>query len=270
MIKSVLLYLTCTFCPCSYSFQFGFQLKTTLLNFAHCYRKSRITSCYFKKAKVRVRMSRGPSQPPDISVVFFDVMDTLVKDPFHQGMHRVFGFDSFDEFVSATDHQTWLNFELGRLNEEEVARQFFKNPSYTTQFDWKRLKAFLWEHYIWMDGIEMILKALQEGEGTIQLHVLSNYPPLYRMIEEKLELSKYLQWSFVSCDIGFRKPDWKIFQFAVNTLGVSPQHCLFVDDRKVNCDAAKQLGFHTIHFQDSQKLKNQLTTYFQWFKCSKA
>lgn len=223
--------------------------------------KSGIAATCFRKPKARVRMAHTPN----IRVVFFDVMDTLVKDPFHQGMHKVFGFNSFEEFVAAADHQTWLDFELGKLSEEQVARQFFKASSFGTPFDWKRLKAFLWDHYVWVEGIQLVLENLQKGEGTIQLHVLSNYPPLYKMIEEKLQVSRYVKWSFVSCDVGLRKPDCKIFQFAVDSLGVSPQYCLFVDDRKVNCDAAKKLGFHTIHFQDSRLLKSQLATYFQWF-----
>jgi epoxide hydrolase-like predicted phosphatase len=262
MTPRLCLYLTTPCCHCFHLQKSLLQLKKSIPSITkHSNLKSGYTTGNIRKAKVRMDQV-SPQQP--IRVVFFDVMDTLVKDPFHQGMHKVFGFQSFEEFVNATDSQTWLDFELGKLNEEQVAQNFFKSAGLATQFDWKLLKEFLWNHYVWMEGVEFVLKALQEGQETVQLHVLSNYPPLYKMIEEKLQISKYVKWSFVSCDIGLRKPDWKIFQFAVETLGVSPQCCLFVDDRKVNCDAAKQLGFHTIHFQDSQKLKKQLTTYFQW------
>ncbi|GJD08630.1 hypothetical protein Gasu2_29220 [Galdieria sulphuraria] len=113
MTKLVCLYLTSPFCSCSYSLKFRFQLKSNLLNTAlyRCF-NSAFTSYYFSKARNRVRMTQSLSQPPDINIVFFDVMDTLVKDPFHQGMHRIFGFDSFEEFVEATNHRTWCEFEL--------------------------------------------------------------------------------------------------------------------------------------------------------------
>jgi len=42
--------------------------------------------------------------------------------------------------------------------------------------------------------------------GGVPLHALSNYPRWYQLIEDRLELSRYLRWSFVSCLIGMRKP----------------------------------------------------------------
>jgi hypothetical protein len=31
------------------------------------------------------------------------------------------------------------------------------------------------------------------------MHVVSNYPVWFQWIEEKLELSRYLEWTFISC-----------------------------------------------------------------------
>ena len=33
----------------------------------------------------------------------------------------------------------------------------------------------------------------------VQVHAFSNYPAWWRLIEDKLRLSRYLDWTFVSC-----------------------------------------------------------------------
>jgi HAD superfamily hydrolase (TIGR01509 family) len=51
---------------------------------------------------------------------------------------------------------------------------------------------------------------------------------------------------FVSGDIGSRKPDERIYRFALNSLGVPAERVLFVDDRVRNLDAATRLGMDTV------------------------
>ena len=41
--------------------------------------------------------------------------------------------------------------------------------------------------------------------GGVECYAFSNYGSLYKEIEHKLELSRFLDWRFVSCNIGTRK-----------------------------------------------------------------
>ena len=43
----------------------------------------------------------------------------------------------------------------------------------------------------------------------------------YCMIEEKLELSRYIEWTAVSCHTGFRKPDLKAYAAASTRAGIA-------------------------------------------------
>jgi len=54
---------------------------------------------------------------------------------------------------------------------------------------------------------------------------------------------------YFSFDIHLRKPDEKIFKFVINNHNLIPKKALFVDDKKENTDAAKNLGFLTWHLQ---------------------
>jgi putative hydrolase of the HAD superfamily len=49
--------------------------------------------------------------------------------------------------------------------------------------------------------------------------------------------------------MGMRKPDEKIFTTILNKHELSPKRTLFVDDKKVNTDAAESLGIHVWNLQ---------------------
>ena len=66
------------------------------------------------------------------------------------------------------------------------------------------------------------------------------------VIDEKLELSRYLDWRFVSCLTGKRKPDPEAYLGAARALGVPPAACVFVDDRARNVAAAEAVGMRGI------------------------
>jgi FMN phosphatase YigB (HAD superfamily) len=34
---------------------------------------------------------------------------------------------------------------------------------------------------------------------------------------------------------------------------LQPAECLFVDDIEVNCEAARELGLHAVHFRDNEQ-----------------
>jgi hypothetical protein len=53
------------------------------------------------------------------------------------------------------------------------------------------------ESYRYLDGMEPLLLRLRDAGYTV--HAMSNYPEWYRLIEDKLKVSQYLQWTFVSC-----------------------------------------------------------------------
>ena len=117
------------------------------------------------------------------------------------------------------------------------------------------LKLFA-DGYRWMDGVEDILAELKAA--GLEMHALSNYPSWWQVIEEKLRLSRYLTWSFVSCMTGVRKPDPGAYLGAAEALGRDPSDCLFIDDRTRNCEAARAVGMDAIRFRWSAQLRENL------------
>jgi putative hydrolase of the HAD superfamily len=55
-----------------------------------------------------------------------------------------------------------------------------------------------------------------------------------------------------SSKVGVRKPDPKIYQFTCESIGVSPDECVFLDDLGINLKPAKTLGMRTIKVVDPE------------------
>jgi hypothetical protein len=57
---------------------------------------------------------------------------------------------------------------------------------------------------------------------------------------------------------GLRKPDPAAYAAVTTALALPPQRLIFVDDRKVNTDAAAALGWGAVHFKGAAELEREL------------
>jgi len=188
----------------------------------------------------------------DPPTLLFDVMGTLVVDPFYERVPAFFGM-TFHELLDAKHPTAWVEFETGEIDEAAFVPRFFRDGRV---FDHEGLKRAMKEGYRWIDGMLPLVEELR-GAG-VSMHVLSNYTAWYRMIEERTGLSRYVPWSFVSCKTGVRKPNVESYLGASRLLGVSPGECLFIDDRAVNCEAARSVGMPAILFENAVSLREEL------------
>jgi HAD superfamily hydrolase (TIGR01509 family) len=187
-----------------------------------------------------------------MKILLLDIMDTVVRDPFATEEPAFFGL-TLKELQRQKDPTAWVEFELGEIDEAEYFRRFFADRR---PVDGLGLKATFRRAYRWVEGMEELLQDLR-ARG-FQIHALSNYPPWYRLIDEALNVNRYLQWSFVSCHTGVRKPTPRAYLGAAEALGVAPAECLFIDDRQLNCDAAEAVGMPAVRFTDAGALRRAL------------
>ncbi len=188
-------------------------------------------------------------EPENRPVLLFDVMGTLVYESFYVEVPAFFGMD-LEELLEAKHPTAWAEFETGHIDEATLFATFFKDGR---NFDHEKLKSCMTNAYRWLDGMEELLTELREARFSI--HALSNYPEWYRLIEERLELSRYIEWSFVSCHTGVRKPDPEAYLGAVRALGVDPGDCIFVDDHEKNCRSARRVGMDAVLFRTAERLR---------------
>lgn len=188
----------------------------------------------------------------DDRILIFDVMGTIVYEPFVEVLPRVLGMPLSD-LIAQKDPTAWVEFERGEIEEDEFERRFFADGR---AYDHLGMKAAMRDAYAYLDGMESLLARLSE-QGRA-LHLMSNYPHWYRMIEEKLSLSRYAAWTFVSCHAGVRKPDPGAYLWIAERLERPLRQLVFIDDREVNCAAARELGIDAIRYVDTPRLERAL------------
>ncbi|UCH29007.1 MAG: HAD family phosphatase [Myxococcales bacterium] len=185
-------------------------------------------------------------------ILLWDVMGTLVHDPFFEEMPEFFGV-SFPDLLKTLKPGAWVDFELGQRTEPEFLNDFFADGR---DFDHRGFVRTVRAAYRWLPGMEELLRELRDTGSS--MHAFSNYPVWYRMIEERLGVSRFIDWSFVSCLTGMRKPDPAVYVHVLNQLGAPAERCVFIDDRNSNCEAARRAGIHAILFEGVAPLRESL------------
>ncbi len=188
----------------------------------------------------------------DRPTLLFDVMGTLVHDPFYDEVPRALQMPLAE--ILRTKHPTaWIEFELADLTEAEFLPRFFADGR---AYDQAALLRAFDDSFRFLEGIEPLLAEL--AAAGLRPQLLSNYPIWYRRIEARLALSRFADWSFVSCDTRHRKPDVEAFLHATRTLERLPRDCLFVDDVEKNVAAAARIGMPALRFTDAASLRRAL------------
>lgn len=185
-------------------------------------------------------------------VLLFDVMDTLVYDPFRREIPEFFGA-TLTELLAQKHPTAWLEFERGEISEQEYFRKMFRDGR---PIDGEAFRSHVARAYRFTEGTEALLGEL--SDAGLEMHALSNYPEWYQLIESRCRLSRFLEWSFVSCATGVRKPDAEAYLGAARAVGREPAQCLFIDDRETNCAAARELGMPAICYESTPQLRAEL------------
>jgi HAD superfamily hydrolase (TIGR01509 family) len=188
-------------------------------------------------------------------ILLFDVMDTLVYNPFRREVPAFFGL-TLETLLELKDATAWPRFELGSIDEAEYLRRYFRDRR---RFDHTEFLRTMQDAYRWLEGMETLLADL--NASGYEIHALSNYPLWFQTIDKKLQLSRYLDWTFVSCKTGVRKPSAEAYLLPPERLHRPPEDFLFVDDIWENCEQAQRVGMHAVHFTGLDDLIERLSEH---------
>jgi putative hydrolase of the HAD superfamily len=178
-----------------------------------------------------------------IKFVIFDVMGvvfTVGNDvegmliPYIQSMKPEVSDQSiYDAYMAAslgqmTSFDLWEGFGFEKTAVPEIERKYLEN-SYTLDAGFLSCAGELKKRYC------LALLSNDVSEWSKFLRAYYGIEPL-------------IDAAFISGDIGIRKPDVRIYRFALDALGVKPKECLFVDDYPDRVEAACELGICSILF----------------------
>ena len=107
-----------------------------------------------------------------------------------------------------------------------------------------------------IDGTVNILKQLKE---KYKVYGLTNWSAeTFPIALERYDFFNLLDGMVVSGIERVIKPHREIFDLLVNRYQFLPEQSVFIDDNLKNIEAAKQLGFQTVHFKTPGQLTEEL------------
>jgi HAD superfamily hydrolase (TIGR01509 family) len=188
-----------------------------------------------------------------LDVVCFDLMGTVVYDPYLEALEAGTGMD-LAAAHRVKDPDSWPLFELGAIDEAEFVRRFFVD-GYDAPFDVEAFHRVRREGYRFLEGMEALLEALA---GQVRRYVASNYPVWIEEMRTQFAMDRHFDGVYASCHLGVRKPDPAFFAALLDRIEAAAPRCLFVDDRRVNCDAAAAAGMAVHLFDGAEGLRDRL------------
>lgn len=180
---------------------------------------------------------------------FGDIFINLDKKATANGLQKL-GLISWDDELEKAN----LQFEKGQISPENFLQLFEKKMPKATQTE--ILEAW---NAVLLDFPNYRLYFLKELSKNYQLFLLSNTDSIHIKTFENRnssftnEFYNCLKKVYYSFEMGQRKPDAEIFETVIKEQNLKVSETLFVDDRKDNCETAKQLGMHVWHLQVGQE-----------------
>jgi epoxide hydrolase-like predicted phosphatase len=107
-----------------------------------------------------------------------------------------------------------------------------------------------------------LVRFMAELRPRFKTAILSNASDGARkLFTRTFGLDQHVDTIVISAEEGMAKPDERIYWLVLDRLGVRPEEAVFVDDRRVNVEAAQRLGMHAVQFCDPQQALAELKAY---------
>lgn len=198
-----------------------------------------------------------------IQVIFFDLGNVILPFDNYPIAEKLSRFSQKTEFQDPKKIFSYLfdlekgvinDFDRGRLSPSEFFQSIKKYLGLSISYE--QFIPVWTEIFVENQDISEIIRSLKK---KWRLGLLSNTDPLHfnYIVSEFPVIFTFEKW-ILSYKVGFKKPDIRFFQKAIEWASVEPHRILLIDDTKGHVEAAASLGMQGIHFISAEQLRNEL------------
>ena len=214
--------------------------------------------------------------------IFFDLDNTLwdfdkssmlaferVFEEFNLINYGIPSAKEFHKTYFVYNNQLWEQYRQGKIDKEFLKNERFRLPLNDYGIYDENLAHNLGESYtdyaarlvaLVPNTIE-ILTYLKEKNYKIHL-ITNGFLEVQSIKMQASELDKYIDKTFVSEVVGYKKPDHRIFYHAMKEVGGTTENCVMIgDDLSVDILPAKEIGMPHIYFNRKQTPHNEILDY---------
>ncbi len=194
----------------------------------------------------------------NVEALFLDLGGVILTNGWDHAMRARAAVEynlDLDE-LNERHHLTFDTYEIGKLSlDEYLNRVIFYEPR---QFTKEEFKAFM---FVQSQPIPVMIDLIRHVKEQYRIRVaaVSNEGrelAVYRI--NKYGLSKFIDFFIVSSFVHFRKPDADIFRLALDIAQVSADHVLYLEDRAMFVQVARDLGFQAFRHVDYESTRRLL------------
>ncbi len=159
------------------------------------------------------------------------------------------------------DRLYWDKLDDGTITDQELkAAACARLPQHLRQVACRVYDGWV-EQLPFIEGMPPLVRDLKAAGG--KLYLLSNisegFTRQYKQVPRLVELFSLFDGLVFSGPLGMTKPGKEIFNHLLNTYGLQPEECVFIDDAPRNIAGAEAVGIKGYLFDgDAQKLKTTL------------
>jgi len=193
-----------------------------------------------------------------VTAVFWDVGGVILSNGWDRAARaeaaKKFGLD-WEDFQDRHELASPA-FETGQITLDTYLQRtvFYRKRAFTRE----EFVAFIFAQSEEFPESRAILSALAQTRKYL-LATINNEPRELNIRRiEQFNLRREFEAFFSSCFVHIRKPDEAIYRLALEVTQRRPEECLFIDDRALNLESARQMGMRTIHFENAAQLRQDL------------
>lgn len=106
---------------------------------------------------------------------------------------------------------------------------------------------------------EKLFDLIKKLKQTYKIFMVSNNnPPFHQHMKRDTEYEKMFDKVILSYEVKIRKPDKEIFMKTLAGTELSPNECIFIDDKAMHADAARKIGIEGIVYNNFEDLLEKL------------
>lgn len=194
-----------------------------------------------------------------VRTIFFDIGGVVVNAPMANYLKLGCQFFGCEEAIlkqATAEHLAAL--ETDRIKSDE----FWEGVSVSVAAAggksvpaWK-FKGF-WEGLL-TDNLKIdhdLLDLIKRLRAHCRVAVLSNVIKEHAVILQREKIYDHFNPVVLSCNVGLRKPDPKVFIKAAELAKTSKGRCLLVDDSVENLEAAEKAGWRVHHYTEVEEFR---------------
>ena len=192
-----------------------------------------------------------------INTIIFDFGGVLIDwNPRHMYRDEFEEDSAMEDFLSRVCTDDWnLQQDKGRSLEEGTRILLEKFPEHVVKI---QLFYDQWEKMI-KGTIAQNVSLLRKLKEKYKLYGLTNWSAeTFPIVFKRYSFFKLFDGIVISGEEKLIKPDKKIFELMLDRYHFEAKNALFIDDNINNIQAAKEMGFATIHVQEKTDLKSEL------------